>query len=121
MESKRRDKMPVSERAKQFMPFAAVKGLDEALKRKEKEMMPKKELSEEKAAELNLIFSRLKKGSVITAIYYGTGEYIQITGKITMLDVVNRLMRIEDTVVSFDDIRDICISESIYTDFLTKK
>ena len=30
-------KMPISERAKQFMPFKAVSGLDEALERKEAE------------------------------------------------------------------------------------
>ena len=32
--TKQRAKMPVSERAKQFMPFKAVSGLDEALERK---------------------------------------------------------------------------------------
>lgn len=31
-------KMPVSERAKQFMPFKAVSGLDEALERKRIEL-----------------------------------------------------------------------------------
>ena len=35
---KARDKMPVSQRAKQFMPFAAVVGLEEALRRKEAEV-----------------------------------------------------------------------------------
>ena len=35
MESKNRPKMPVSQRAKQFMPFAAVTGLDEAIRRVE--------------------------------------------------------------------------------------
>lgn len=38
MASKPRAKMPVSERAKQFMPFAALKGLPEALEKKEKEL-----------------------------------------------------------------------------------
>ena len=35
--SKIRPKMPVSERAKQFMPFAALKGYEEALRAKELE------------------------------------------------------------------------------------
>lgn len=35
---KNRPKMPVSERAKQFMPFKAVAGLDEALEKKRKEV-----------------------------------------------------------------------------------
>lgn len=38
MENRTRAKMPVAERAKQFMPFAAVKGLNEALSKKENEL-----------------------------------------------------------------------------------
>lgn len=38
MASRIREKMPVSERAKQFMPFAALKGLPEALEKKEREL-----------------------------------------------------------------------------------
>lgn len=34
---KERQKMPISQRAKQFAPFAAVGGLDYALKKKEEE------------------------------------------------------------------------------------
>ena len=36
--SKTRPKMPVSQRAKQFLPFDAVKGLQQALRKKEAEM-----------------------------------------------------------------------------------
>lgn len=39
-------KMPISERAKQFMPFAALKGLDEALRRKEWEVEEKQRLKD---------------------------------------------------------------------------
>lgn len=42
-----RAKMMREERAKQFMPFAALKGYEEALHRKEKHKVPKMELSEE--------------------------------------------------------------------------
>ena len=44
-----RAKMPVAQRAKQFMPFAAVTGLDEAIKRVELEleMRDKRVLSRE--------------------------------------------------------------------------
>lgn len=38
MASRPRVKMPISERAKQFMPFAALKGLPEALLKKEREL-----------------------------------------------------------------------------------
>lgn len=44
-----RAKMPVEQRAKQFMPFAAVTGLDEAIRRVEHEfeMNDRRDLSEE--------------------------------------------------------------------------
>ena len=40
------NKMPMSQRAKQFMPFAALKGLDEALRRKEWEVEEKQRLKD---------------------------------------------------------------------------
>ena len=42
-----RTKMSREERAKQFMPFAALKGYPEALQKKEKIVVPKVELSED--------------------------------------------------------------------------
>lgn len=39
--------MPIEDRAKQFMPFAALKGLPDALAAKEKVTVPGIELSEE--------------------------------------------------------------------------
>lgn len=39
--------MSREERAKQFMPFAALKGYPDALRKKEKIIVPKMELSEE--------------------------------------------------------------------------
>ena len=42
-----RPKMSREERAKQFMPFAALKGHTEALRKKEKIRVEKQELSEE--------------------------------------------------------------------------
>ena len=51
MESKPRHKMPIEDRAKQFMPFAALRGLPDALAAKEKVTAPQVELSEETAEE----------------------------------------------------------------------
>lgn len=51
MASKPKHKMPIEDRAKQFMPFAALKGLPDALAAKEKITVPKTELSEEMAEE----------------------------------------------------------------------
>ena len=49
MDSNARPKMSMSNRAKQFVPFDALKGFQEAVRKKEKMPVPRKELAEEKA------------------------------------------------------------------------
>jgi len=82
-----RSKMTVSDRAKQFKPFAAVTGLDHALRLKEREMArtERTELSEEAAAELDRRIRDLKAGDDITARYYCGGEYLTVIGKVSKL------------------------------------
>lgn len=48
-----RGRMNREDRAKQFMPFAALKGYPEALRKKEKIVVPKIELPEEYQEELD--------------------------------------------------------------------
>lgn len=56
-----RGRMNREDRAKQFMPFAALKGYPEALRKKEKIVVPKIELPEEYQEELDRNFDRLRK------------------------------------------------------------
>ena len=78
-----RGKMPLKERAKQFMPFAALKGLPEALAEVEKITVPRADLSEEQAAVLSETLNRTQKGDVVTAEYYEDGAYHLLVGEIT--------------------------------------
>ncbi|AHF07231.1 hypothetical protein DESME_09420 [Desulfitobacterium metallireducens DSM 15288] len=110
--------MPVSERAKQFMPFAAVRGLNEALAKKERDLgiVQKTELSEEMADELNAKLALLQKGSIATVTYFCDGEYRSISGEVLLFNVVNRILRIADTKITFDDILDISMEETAEED-----
>ena len=54
-----RPKMSREDRAKQFMPFAALKGYPEALRKKEKIVVPRAEVSEEYAEVLDMRAKRL--------------------------------------------------------------
>ena len=101
------NKMPVSDRAKQFMPFSALKGLDEALRTKEKIVVPKVELSPEMAEELNYKMHLLEKGKVTTIIYFSSGEYVKVTGLVARIDQTSRVIQIVNTKIRFDDIFDI--------------
>lgn len=98
--------MPISERAKQFSPFAAVSGLDKALAETERAMMKreKRELSEDEAEKVNKILLRLKKGDMAKVEYYLNGEYLTETGIVSFIDKVNGIMRIGESVIEFDEI-----------------
>ena len=52
-------------RAKQFLPFDALKGLQEALREKEIEYEEKKDLSEDTLNELNNKFNQIDNGSFV--------------------------------------------------------
>lgn len=101
------------DRAKQFMPFAALKGYEEALRAKEHIVVPKSELSEEKLLELDEIFRTLKKGDIVSCVYYSTKDenYLRIQGILARIDVDSRKIRIVNTVIAFEDIAEIRIIE----------
>lgn len=105
-----RPKMSREDRAKQFMPFAALKGYPEALQKKEKIVVPKVEVSEEYAEVLDRKLRNVKKNDIITVIYYSNHEYLKKTGMVSRIDETARVLKIVNTRIHFDDIYDI-ISE----------
>lgn len=107
MAGRPRTRMSVEQRAKQFMPFAALRGLPEALAAKEKVIVPRVELSEEMAAELDRKMHMLKKGKIATVVYFSKDEYLKMTGMVARIDETARVLQIVNTVISFDDILDV--------------
>ena len=112
MAPKRQNKMPIEERAKQFMPFAALRGLPDALAQKEKVLVPKIELSPEMEEELNRQMHLLSKGNMATVVYFQNGEYIKITGLVARIDETSRLLQIVNTKICFDDILQVKVEGS---------
>ena len=104
-----RPKMSREDRAKQFMPFAALKGYPEALQKKEKIVVPKVEVSEEYAEVLDRKFRSVNKNDIITVIYYSNHEYLKKTGMVSRIDETARILKIVNTKISFDDIYDIIL------------
>lgn len=105
----RRGKMNREDRAKQFMPFAALKGYPEALRKKEKIIVSKIEMSPEYQEELNRKLLRVEKNKIVTVIYFEKGEYLKVTGMVSRLDETARLIKIVNTKISFDDLYDIIL------------
>lgn len=102
--------MPPSRRAKQFAMFDALKGLKEAIAAKERPTEPRKYLSEDSIAELNKQLTGLRKGQLVTVVYYGIYEqlYLQLTGPVTKVDSYWGNLEIGKVAISFDEIYSIC-------------
>ncbi len=107
MANKPLNKMPIADRAKQFMPFAALTGLSEALRAQERIHVDRKKLSEEMLQELDAKMRNIRKGSIITVVYYEKGEYIQKTGMVASIETTSRIVQIVNTRIHFDDIVDV--------------
>ena len=99
--------MSRADRAKQFMPFSALKGLEEALAEKEKIVVPRIELSEDSAVELDRKMHTLERGKMAPVVYYHKDEYLKLTGMVAKIDENARILQIVNTKISFDDIFDI--------------
>ncbi len=102
-----RPKMPRMQRAKQFAPFQSLKGFEDALRKKERPFLLKKELSEEKITEINSILLTLEKNKKITVTYYNNGEYISFSGFFKRMDLYSRTITVDETVIFIDDIIDL--------------
>ena len=107
--SRMKARMDVAERAKQFMPFAALKGLPEALAEKERIIVPRMELSEETADDLDRKMRMAERGKNIAVIYFQEGEYRKTVGVVNGIDEINRILHVSDTKIRFDDIVDLQI------------
>lgn len=104
MATKPKNKMPIPDRAKQFMPFAALKGLPDALAAKEKIAVEKIELSPEMYEELDRKMHLIEHGTIATVIYFKDDEYLMLTGMVARIDPNSRILQIVNTKIPFDDI-----------------
>ena len=103
-------KMPIERRAKIFLPFAAVKGLDEALERKREERLMEDRiiLSEDGEMEVDAVLNEIGKGDTVRATFYDGGRYRIIEGRIAKKDEKEGCIILENNpVISFKDIRSI--------------
>lgn len=102
-------------RAKQFVPFAAVKGFEEALRAKERIVVEKIELSEERKVELDFKLHQIHKRDIVTVVYFDKDEYVKVEGMVARLDMDARVLKIVNTKIAFDDIYEL-YGEQIFTD-----
>lgn len=104
------NRMSRQERAKQFMPFAALKGYETALRKKEKIVVPKIELCEDYEEQLDYKLRQVRKGDIISVVYFCKGEYLKVTGMVSQIDKTVKVIRLVNTKIRFEDIYEIELS-----------
>ncbi len=110
--------MPRARRAKQFMPFDALRGLKEAIAAKEKVVEPRRYLSEDAIAEINETLCGLQKGQIITVVYYGDYEqaYLQLTGPVAKVDAYWKNVQIGKITIGFPEINQL-LTEAPFSNY----
>lgn len=93
-----------ADRARQFLPFDALKGYRQAILNKEKIIVNKKELSEDDALNLSYKLSLVKCKEVITVIYYDGENYVSLQGMVSKVCLEERYIKIVKTKICIDDI-----------------
>ena len=123
----KRPAMAVADRAKIFMPFAALRGYEDAIAEKQKITTERIELSDERKEELDYqlqyLESRIAEGKIAKVIvcYFVVddkvseeenaelGKYVELEGEVTKVDRFNGWIRIGEEVIPICDVLDICI------------
>lgn len=94
----------VSDRARQFLPFDALKGYKELIKEQERIKVSKKELTDDDAVYLSNVLNSLKKGMMVEVIYFENDEYIKVIGMVSRIDLVNRYIFVVKKQLLLDNI-----------------
>lgn len=116
--SKTRPQMPMSDRAAQFAPFAALTGYDSAIKETGRLTDERIALDEEALTALNrkyqLLMDTLDDAPEVTIIYFqpderkAGGQYVSATGTAKKVDTFGRRILLQDgTRIPLDSVYDL--------------
>ena len=127
---KRHSPMANADRAKQFSPFAALKGYEEALQLKQKRYTPRIELTEDAKSlldhKLHILNQWLENGQkpIVTIRYFvpktvrnpgktvaesdiELGSYLEISGEVEKINSETRRIQISGESLAIDDVVDL--------------
>lgn len=93
---------PHPDRARQFMPFAALRGYYDLVHAQEAVPEPRRPLTEEEACVLGEQLASLERGQVVRATYYHDGAYREAVGAVSQVDTIYRTLWVVRTAIPFD-------------------
>lgn len=99
------------QRAKQFMPFAALKGFETLLSAVARPKEARVELSEDQLEELNRTIQSLVEGDFVRVLYYTGYCYTELVGSIEAIGKPAHSLSIGGVAIAFKDIKEINLFE----------
>ena len=95
-----------ADRAKIFLPFAALTGLEEALRARERRPVQQAELSDDRAEEIDRALHQLHPGLQVSLVFYAQEAYNHLAGVLDALDERRRLLIVDGREIPFDALLD---------------
>ncbi len=99
-----------ADRARQFMPFAALTGYYELVEARGRTREPFHELTEDEAAALDRRMARVGRGTMVDITYYDRDAYVRRRGMVSRIEEVERALWVVKERIPFDMIRDIRVA-----------
>lgn len=102
-----------AERAKQFMPFDAMKGLQEALRDREEKhsRVERHEISEEQQEQNAAVIAKLEKRTQVALDFYRAFHDVHAEGMVTEINIAYGYLKVNDVKISFEDIYQIVVTD----------
>ena len=79
-----------ADRARQFMPFASLRGYYDFIREQERVKEPRRELSEDGAQELSDVLGKTARGIMLRVVFYDKDHYETAEGLVSEFDPVFR-------------------------------
>lgn len=95
------------QRAKQFMPFAALKGFEALLNAVASPKEDRAELSEDQINELNTVLRSVRCGEWVRIVYYDKRKYTELIGTVDMISEQLQILSVQGIVIPFRHIKEL--------------
>lgn len=96
--------MSTADRAKQFLPFNALKGFEEAVGKRRKLDFEPVLMGEDAETELDKKIHDIAPGDIVRVVFYGNREFNERCGRVKKIHEYERLLELEEAKIRINDI-----------------
>ncbi len=91
-------------RAKQFLPYASLRGFEGIVESKSRVKSPRRELLEDAAEELSQKLLSLSEGTVVEVVYYSVDAYVTRRAEFKKIDPIRRIIAFSDFEIPINEL-----------------